>query len=63
MILAAERETALQAGRLWARCNEDASKDGRIILTWIFRKWDVDEACTGSSCLTIGTSVGLLRIR
>ena len=60
MILAAERETALQAGRLWARCNEDASKDGRIILTWIFRKWDVDEACTGSSWLTIGTSFGLL---
>jgi len=60
MKLAAERDTALQAGRSWARCNEDAGKDGRLILTWIFRKWDVDEAYTGSSWVMIGTSVGLL---
>jgi len=25
-------------------CNEDRDIDGRIILTWIFRKWDGDES-------------------
>jgi hypothetical protein len=33
---------------------------GRIILTWICGKWDVDEAWTGSSWLRIGTGGGLL---
>jgi hypothetical protein len=34
-------------------------KNGRIILRWIFRKWDVG-VWTGSSWLRIGTSGGLL---
>jgi len=33
--------------------------DGRIILRWIFRKWNV-EARTGSSWLRIGTVGGPL---
>jgi hypothetical protein len=32
----------------------DPGVDGRIILRWIFRKWDV-EVWTGSSWLRIGT--------
>jgi len=39
-----------------ARCNH---KDGKIILRWIFRKWDV-MAWTGLSWLRIGTGGGLL---
>ena len=35
---------------------EDPDVDGKIILRWIFRKWDV-QAWTGLSCLRIGTSV------
>ena len=37
---------------------EDLSID-RIILKWIFRKWD-GEAWTGLVCLRIGTGLGLL---
>jgi hypothetical protein len=33
---------------------EDPDVDGRIILRWIFRKWDVGVR-TGSSWLRIGT--------
>jgi len=33
--------------------------DGRIILRWIFRKWDVG-MCTGSNWLRIGTGGGHL---
>jgi len=33
---------------------EDPGADGRIILRWIFSKWDVG-AWTGSSWLRIGT--------
>jgi len=37
----------------------DSGVDGRIILRWIFRKWDVG-VWTGSSWLRIGTSGGHL---
>jgi hypothetical protein len=37
----------------------DASVDGKIILKWIFRKWDVG-VWTGFSWLRIGTSGGHL---
>jgi len=37
----------------------DPGVDGRIILRWIFRKWDVG-VWAGSSCLRIGTGGGLL---
>jgi hypothetical protein len=35
----------------------DPGVDGRIILRWIFRKWDVG-VWTGSSWLRIGTGGG-----
>jgi hypothetical protein len=38
---------------------EDPDANGRIILMWIFRKWDVG-ARTGSSWLRIGTGGGHL---
>jgi len=38
---------------------EDAGVDGRIILRWIFRKWDVG-VWTGSSWFRIGTGGGHL---
>jgi len=37
----------------------DPGVDGRIILSWIFRKWDVG-VWTGSSWLRIGTVAGHL---
>jgi len=37
----------------------DPDIDGRILLSWISRKWDV-EVWTGSSWLRIGTGGGLL---
>jgi hypothetical protein len=36
--------------------------DGRIILRWVFRKWDV-EARTGSAWLRIGTVDGFCKRR
>jgi hypothetical protein len=36
---------------------EDPGVEGRIILSWIFRKWDV-RAWTGLSWLRIGTGGG-----
>jgi hypothetical protein len=41
---------------------EDAGVDGRIILRWIVRKWDV-ETWTGSIWLKIGTGGGHLWMR
>jgi hypothetical protein len=38
---------------------ENQGVNGRIILQWIFRKWDVG-AWTGSLCLWIGTGGGHL---
>jgi len=38
---------------------EDPGVDGRIILRWIFRKWDV-RAWTASMWLRIGTGGGYL---
>jgi len=36
---------------------KDPDRDGRIILRWIFRKWDV-RISTGSNWLRIGTGGG-----
>ena len=41
---------------------EDRGLDGRIILRWIFRKWDVG-AWTGSMWFRIGTGGGRLGMR
>jgi len=38
---------------------DDPDVDGRIILRWIFRKWDVG-AWTGSMWIRIGTDGGHL---
>jgi len=38
---------------------EDPGVDGRIILRWIFRTWDV-VSWTGSNWLRIGTGSGYL---
>jgi len=39
---------------------EDPDVDGRNILRWICRNWDVERAWTGSSWLGIGTVGGHL---
>jgi hypothetical protein len=40
---------------------EDPYVDGKVILRWIFRKWDVG-TWAGSSWLRIGTGGGHLRV-
>jgi hypothetical protein len=54
-------QTLVEGGRVicWGNLRErnhlrDPSLDGRIILRWIFKKWDVG-VWTGSSWLRIGT--------
>ena len=54
----------MYTGFWWGNLNEgvhlgDKGVDGRIILRWIFRKWDVG-VWTGSSWLRIGTGGGYL---
>jgi hypothetical protein len=53
----------VHTGFVWGDLREgdhlgDPGVDGRIILKWIFEKWD--GALTGLSWLSIGTGVGLL---
>jgi hypothetical protein len=38
--------------------SEDPDVDGRNILRWIFRRWNVGRAWTGSRWLRIGTGGG-----
>jgi hypothetical protein len=45
------------AEHLSGKTTEDPGVDARIILSWIFRKWDVG-AWTGSIWLRIGTGDG-----
>jgi len=57
-----EREE-VYTGFWWGNLRErdylgDPGIDGRIIISWIFRKWDVGVG-TGSSWLRIGTGGGL----
>ena len=55
-----EAYTGFWSGNLRGKNHlEDPCVDGRIILRWIFRKWDVG-LWTGSSWLRIGTGVGHL---
>jgi hypothetical protein len=54
----------VHTGFLWGGLRErddleDSGLDGRIILKFIFKKWD-GEVCTGMICLRIGTDNGLL---
>ena len=55
--------TGFWLGDLKERYNsEDTGADGRIILRWIFRKWN-EGVWTGSIWLRIGTSDGHLLMR
>ena len=53
--------TGFWCGNLWERNHvEDPGIDGRIILRWIFRYWDVGSWTRSSCWLRIGTGGGLL---
>jgi len=57
-----ERRSEVYTGVWWENLRErdnveDPGLDGRIILRWIFRKWDVG-TCIGSSWLRIRTVAG-----
>jgi hypothetical protein len=55
-----EAHTRFRWGNLKERDHfEDPGIDGRIILRWIFRKWDVG-VWTGSSWLRVGRGDGHL---
>ena len=55
-----ERRVQGFGGETWRRDHwVEPGVDGRIILRWIFRKWDVGVG-TGSSWLRIGTVGGHL---
>ena len=54
-----EEYTGVWWGNLRERDMRDPSVDGRIILRWIIRKWDV-RIWTGSSWLRIRTGGGHL---
>ena len=55
-----DMHTGFWCGNLRERDHwSDQGLDGRIILRWIFRKWDVG-AWTGSSWLRIGAGGGQL---
>jgi len=62
-----ERREETYSGFWWGNLEErdhleDPDVDGRIILRWIFRKWDVG-IWTGLSWLRIGTGGGHLWMR
>jgi len=52
-------ERCIQNFGVETRGKGDPGVDGRVIIRWIFRKWDVG-VWTGSSWLRIGTGGGLL---
>jgi len=55
-----EAYTGFWWGILRARVHlRDPGVDGRLIVRWMFRKWDVWK-WTGSSCLRLGTVGGNL---
>ena len=58
IVLLYRAHTGFWCGNLWERDHlEDPGVEERIILRWIFRKWNVG-AWTGSSWLRIGIDGG-----